>query len=69
MRNDGTSPALFVHPKEVTMEYALLCDDAYLTLLPGEEREIRMTLKKRCGLFFEHKDTPPLFKICTLNQK
>lgn len=69
IKNSGSSPAYFVHPIEENLGYAILCDDAYFTLLPRECREINMTLKKRCGLFFSKVSNEPKLKFKFLNMR
>lgn len=59
VKNTGSAAALFVHPFDKTGQYAILSEDAYFTLLPGEEKTIALTLRKRLGLFFERKDVRP----------
>jgi beta-mannosidase len=53
IKNAGKAPAYFVNLYDKTMGHALLCSDSYFTLLPGESRRVEITVKKRCGLFFE----------------
>ncbi len=43
---EGVTPAYFVHPTDALMEHAILCDDAYFTLLPDESREIDMAVRR-----------------------
>ena len=67
--NEGDTPAFFVYPYDQTGEYATLASDAYFTLLPGETRSVQLTLKKHCGLFFDHLNTLPSVAFGALNTR
>ena len=67
--NIGDSVAYFVHPIDENMEYAMLCDDAYFQLLPGECRKIKIMMKKRCGLFFDKTENAPRIILHALNMR
>lgn len=69
IRNIGKYPAYFVYPADKNKGYAILCDDAYFTLLPGECREIKMFLRKRCGLFFDKVEALPEIEFKALNMR
>ena len=56
VKNDGDYPAYFVYPADVNGDYAILADDAYFSLLPGEKKELCLTVRKRLGLFFDEPD-------------
>ena len=53
VRNTAGVPAFFVAPADQTLGHAILASDAFFTLLPGEEKEISLTVRKRRGLFFD----------------
>jgi len=65
IKNTGNTPAYFVHPKDSRGDWAILADDAYFTLLGGEEKEICLTLRKNLGLFFDKtKEAPDIVFEC-----
>lgn len=68
LKNNGNNPAYFVYPKDKNLNYAILADDAYFTLLPGEERTVNLTVRKRLGLFFEKVNTEPEIIFDYLNR-
>ncbi len=51
--NTSAFPAFFVAPADKTLGHAILASDAFFTLLPGEEKTISLTIRKRLGLFFD----------------
>jgi len=53
VKNEGDVPAYFVRPGDINHAYAVIADDAYFTLLPGEERTVTLKLRKCLGFFFE----------------
>jgi len=67
VKNTGKYPAYFVKVADKNMGYAILCDDLYFTLMPGESRKIKATMKKRCGLFFGDVDTLPEIIVSAIN--
>jgi len=69
IENVGACPLYFVNLFDKSMGYALMCDDSYFTLLPGEMRKIKITMRKRCGLFFDGVDTQPEIELRALNMR
>ncbi len=67
VKNTSGVPAYFVHPEDETLGYAILAEDAYFTLLPGEEKKIALTLRPRLGLFFGKPTEPPKLTFAYLN--
>ncbi len=53
VKNMSDVPAYFVSPYDATRKCAVLAEDGYFTLLPNEERSLRLTVRPRLGLFFE----------------
>ncbi len=65
VENTGDTPAYFVRPKDVNGDYAVLADDAYFTLLPGEEKMVSLTVRENLGLFFDKaKNAPDIVFEC-----
>ena len=67
VKNISSHPAYFVYPKDETLGYAILADDAYFTLLPGEERSVNMIMRPCIGLFFEKTSEKARLSFRTLN--
>jgi hypothetical protein len=49
------------------MGYAILANDQYFTLLPGECRRVEMTVRIRTGIFFEKLLKAPNFALKAIN--
>ncbi|WP_309118816.1 hypothetical protein [Paenibacillus sp.] len=58
VRNDGASPALFVHPVETTNAYWMEADRAYLTLMPGGSARVTVHCTVKRGGGFAVVDQP-----------
>lgn len=69
VENSSDVPLYFVNLFDKSMGYALLCDDSYFTLLPGESRKIKITMRKRCGIFFDGVDTIPEIELRAINMR
>ena len=63
----GDAPAYFVNIRDKNMAYAILADDQYFTLLPGEARKVKIMLRERTGLFFERPDKMPELYAYAIN--
>ncbi|WEK53114.1 MAG: glycoside hydrolase family 2 TIM barrel-domain containing protein [Candidatus Cohnella colombiensis] len=53
LQNTGSAPIYFIRAEEQTGAYWMTADDAYLTLLAGEEREVTITCVEREAAVFE----------------
>ena len=67
VRNTSSVPAFFVAPTDKTLGHAILASDAFFTLLPGEEKTISLTMRKRLGLFFDAPTAAPDLRFKALN--
>ena len=65
VENTGNTPAYFVRPKDANGEWAILANDAYFTLLPGQKKEVSLVARKNLGLFFDKtKEAPDIVFEC-----
>jgi beta-mannosidase len=69
VRNTGGTPAYFVNVRDRNLGYAILADDQYFTLLAGEARTVKMTVRERTGLFFDKPIEKPEFILSALNAR
>lgn len=68
LENTSPSPAYFVHPVDASNSNAILCDDAFFTLMPGEIKVINIWANPMPGLFFEIDAQQPQFEFEFLNK-
>jgi beta-mannosidase len=67
VKNVGKAPAFFVNLRDKNLGYAILANDQYFTLLPGEVRKVEITLNKRTGIFFDKPVLSPEIVARALN--
>lgn len=68
IENISDAPAYFINPKDKTMSNALLCEDAFFTLLPGESRKINISAYPVQGFFFDIENKKPELDFAFLNK-
>lgn len=67
VKNTASVPAYFVNARDKNAAYAILAEDAFFTLLPNEQRTVKLTLRPRLGLFFDAPATAPDIEFALLN--
>lgn len=56
LKNEGTDVLLHVYPQELTDNYWILADEAYVSIFPGEERMVQVVVRERVSAVFEKRD-------------
>ena len=67
VKNVSSVPTYFVNIRDENMGCAILANDQYFTLLPGECRRVEMTVRIRTGIFFEKPLKAPNFVAKAIN--